>query len=911
MLENIMFNRFGKFFLSLISTLPILAGSSAIADVVKEIKSVNQTAPSSTSAIDLEISPTSSTPPQQEQSEHLSQLPEVQSQTLSIPTQTSLSTQPPEVVPVTNVQVVNKDPGIIIILETPVGRKIEFFSQPFGPELLTYFKNTRLQLPNGQDFHLINPKPGIKSVDVTQLDSRTVEVRIVGNLVAPSVSVEQDSGRVVESVTPSMADTQPTQQHDSRTKPENASDEVTQQTNPQQKPSSEQNQEPIEIVVTGEPTSYQVPDATVGTRTNSRTQDIPQSIQVVPRQSWEDQGAINTIDALRSVGVNQAFNSPTNGDVFTIRGFQTSNLLRNGLKDYAGGANSGQSQLANIERLEVLRGPASVLYGQGDPGGTINFVTKQPLRDPYFAASMSFGSYNLYQPTLDISGPLNSDKTLLYRLNASYISTESFIDFFSSQRYLIAPVLSWQINKNTKLTFEAEFKDQQQVPRTGLPARGTVLPNPNGRIPLSRNAEEPTDINNRHSMLLSYNFEHRFSDDWSLVNSFKVRSLSYRTNAAVPVSLQANGRLLNRTAQNYIGAPGVENEYDLDSHVVGKFKTGSLQHELVTGFDLYRDISFFDRTQGALGALNLFNPVYGQPVGRLVSQLDQKTRNDQLGLYIQDIVALTNNLKLVLGGRGDFVENKVTNFLNVSANQRQPDQAFSPRVGLVYQPIQPVSLYASYSQSFAQNLGTTSGNSLFKPSRGTQYEVGVKTDFLSGRLSSTLALYQLTLSNTLTPDPNNSTFNVQTGEQRSRGVELNITGEILPGWNVIASYAYTDARVTKDKNKVYAISNRLVNVPDNSASLWTTYTFSKGNLRGLGFGLGLFYFGEREGDLKNSFSVPSYLRADAAVYYKINRFSIALNIKNLSNVRYFTPRTINLVYPEDPLTVEGTVSWKF
>ena len=664
--------------------------------------------------------------------------------------------------------------------------------------------------------------------------------------------------------------------------------------------------------MTGEPdkgSSYQVPDATVGTRTNSRTQDIPQSIQVVPRQSWEDQGAINTIDALRSVGVNQAFNSPTNGDVFTIRGFQTSNILRNGLKDYSGGNRSGQSQLGNIEQIEVLRGPASVLYGQGDPGGTINFVTKQPLSEPYFATSMSFGSYNSYQPTLDISGPLNSDKTLLYRLNASYISTESFIDFFSSQRYLIAPVLTWQINKNTKLTFEAELRDQQQVPRTGLPAIGTVLPNPNGRIPLSRNAEEPTDINNRRSVLFSYNFEHRFSDDWSLVNSFKVRSLSYRTNAANPGSLQPNDRLLNRTEQTYIGAPGVENEYALDNHVVGKFKTGSFQHELVTGFDLYRDISFFDQTQRAFSPLNLFNPVYGQPVGRLVSRQDQKTRNDQLGLYVQDIVTLAHDLKLVLGGRGDFIENKVTNFLNASATQREPDQAFSPRVGLVYQPIQPVSLYASYSQSFSQNIGTTFGGSLFKPSRGTQYEVGVKTDFFNSRLSSTLALYQLTLSNVLTPDPNNSTYNVQTGEQRSRGIELNVSGEILPGWNVIASYAYTDARVTKDN--VAAIGNRLVNVPDNSASLWTTYTFSKGNLRGLGFGLGLFYFGEREGDLKNSFSVPSYLRPDAAVYYRIGRLSIALNLKNLSNVRYFTPRTINLVYPEDPFTVEGTVSWKF
>ncbi|MBP5976910.1 TonB-dependent receptor [Brasilonema sp. CT11] len=356
--------------------------------------------------------------------------------------------------------------------------------------------------------------------------------------------------------------------------------------------------------------------------------------------------------------------------------------------------------------------------------------------------------------------------------------------------------------------------------------------------------------------------------------------------------------------------PAADDEYALDNHVVGKFKTGSLQHELVAGFDLYRDIVQFEQTMRSLAPLDLFNPVYGQLPGGIVSRINQKTKNDQLGFYVQDIVSLTNNLKLVLGGRGDFVDNKVTNFLNTSANQSQSDFAFSPRVGLVYQPIQPVSLYASYSQSFSQNVGTTFEGSLFQPSRGTQYEVGVKADLFGGKLSSTLALYQLTVSNILITDPNHLTYFIATGEQRSRGVELNVTGEILPGWNVIASYAYTDGQVTKDSNRSI-IGNQLVNVPENSASLWTTYTFPKGNLKGLGFGLGLFYVGKRQGDLSNSFSVPSYLRLDAAVYYQLDRLRFALNFKNLSDVQYFTARNINLVYPEEPFIVEGRVSWEF
>ncbi|MEH2058197.1 MAG: TonB-dependent siderophore receptor [Nostoc sp.] len=798
--------------------------------------------------------------------------------------QISQATTP--VVSVTDVKVNNTDKGIELILVTPNSEKLSVSGKTEGNSYIANIPNAQLQLANGQSFQVSLPVAGIALITVANGDANTLRVTVVGEKGAPVVELfDSQSEGLVFGVTPAASTAQ------------------------QPKPTPEK-QPPIELNVIGEAEgSYNVPDASTATKTPTPLRDIPQSIQVVPRQSWEDQGAINAIDALRSVGVIQAFNSPSNGDVFTIRGFQTSNILRNGLKDYIGGATTGQTQLNDIEQIEVLRGPASVLYGQGNPGGTINFITKQPLSEPYFAASMTVGSYSLYQPTLDISGPLNSDKTLLYRLNVSYFNTESFVDFFNSQRYLIAPVVSWQIDPNTKVTFETEFRYQQQFPRTGLPAVGTVLSNPNGKIPLSLNTLDVNAKNDTTSVLLGYNLEHRFNDNWSWVNAFKVRFVGFLRDSANSVTLKSNDQTLTRSEQTDIGGPGVDNEYALDNHLTGKFQIGGLQNELTTGFDLYRELNIYNRTTSTIGSIDVFNPVYGQPVGAVISTLNQKTVNDDIGLYIQDLVKLASNLKLVLGGRGDFVQSSVTNFLNSSLNNTQPNQAFSPRVGLVYQPIQPISLYASYSQSFSQNVGTTFGGSLFKPSFGTQYEVGVKADALQSRLSSTLAFYQLTLSNVLTTDPNNPTFNVQTGEQRSRGIELNVTGEILPGWNVIASYAYTDARITADN--VYAIGNRLPNVPLNSASLWTTYTFSKSKLQGLGFGLGLFYVDEREGDLNNDFTVPSYIRTDAAVYYKKGHLSLALNFKNLFNVQYFTPRTIQLVYPEDPFTVQGTVSYKF
>lgn len=224
---------------------------------------------------------------------------------------------------------------------------------------------------------------------------------------------------------------------------------------------------------------------------------------------------------------------------------------------------------------------------------------------------------------------------------------------------------------------------------------------------------------------------------------------------------------------------------------------------------------------------------------------------------------------MLLGGRCNGFEQRREDDV-ANSETSQSGNAFSPRVGIVYQPIPATSLYASYSRSFNPVIGTALDGSQFQPERGTQYEVGIKAD-LNNRLSTTLALYDLKRSNVLTADTRPGippSFSIQTGEQRSRGIELSTVGEILPGWNIIAGYAYTDAEITAD-NRI-PVGNSLVNVPKNSINLWTTYEIQSGSLRGLGVGLGLFYTGERQGDLANTFEVPSYVRTDAAIFYKRN-----------------------------------------
>lgn len=270
---------------------------------------------------------------------------------------------------------------------------------------------------------------------------------------------------------------------------------------------------------------------------------------------------------------------------------------------------------------------------------------------------------------------------------------------------------------------------------------------------------------------------------------------------------------------------------------------------------------------------------------------------------------MLNNFKLLVGGRFDWISFRTEEEGIETIDQ--DDSAFSPRVGLVYQPSETVSLYTSFSRSFNRETGFSLTGEAFEPTRGTQYEIGVKTDFLENKLLATLAAYYIEKTNVTTPDPVDPDFLVQTGEQRSQGIELDVNGEILPGWNVTAAYAFTDAEVTEDNS--IPEGNRLTNVPENQASIWTTYELQQGSLSGLGFGLGLFYISEREGDLDNSFQLDDYLRTDAALYYRRDRAKAAINFRNLFDTDYFRASDGGelFLFRGEPFTVVGSVSWEF
>ncbi|PSB06394.1 TonB-dependent siderophore receptor [Pleurocapsa sp. CCALA 161] len=678
---------------------------------------------------------------------------------------------------------------------------------------------------------------------------------------------------------------------------------------PKRATAEQESDEQIEVIATGEAEEddYTVDSASTATGIDTSFRDIPQSIQVVPRQVIEDRNTRTVQETVETVSgvVDNGSNLGVPTQSLTIRGFEQSGNFRNGYRDatrfdIAGGTNT-------IEQIEVLKGPASIQFGQIEPGGVVNVITRQPLNEPYYSLTFEAGNFDFYQPIIDLSGPLTADDKVLYRFIASYESAGSFQDFVETDFITVAPSITLNISDRTKLNFYYEYLDFNGDP----PISYAVL-NDGSLTPRDRHLSYPdfalADVTTQK---LGYILNHEFNENWQI-----------RNNLAVVLSDTDNREIVGASLvdESFLALEAYDADYSSDNYfgqidLVGEFETGTIAHQLVAGFDFnIRDDENLYNFDTDLPLLDIFNPDYNISEPDYVPFFQNEGTTESYGVFLQDRIEFTNNLKLLIGGRYDWIssERETSDFGGSTPGiTENDDDAFSPRIGLVYQPSDTVSLYSSYSRSFVTSGGTNADGREFEPTRGTQYEVGVRTEFLDDRLSTNLAAYHLTKTNVTTTDPDNIQFSIQTGEQRSQGIELDVTGEILPGWNIIASYAYTDAEVTADNDTPEG--NQLPNVPENQASLWTTYEIQRGDLQGLGFGLGLFYIGERQGDLDNSFQINDYLRTDSALYYRRNRLKTAINIRNLFDIDYVRSSFADEIYIErgEPFTIVGSVGWEF
>lgn len=644
---------------------------------------------------------------------------------------------------------------------------------------------------------------------------------------------------------------------------------------------------------------YRAERTGTATKTDTPIREIPAAIQVIPKQVIEDQQATGIREVVQNVsGVRPGSTFGNRADSFIVRGFQTSLNARDGFVSNQLFGDPGFIDLANVERIEILKGPASVLYGLGDPGGLVNIVTKRPLREAQYRVTGQVGSYEFYRAEADLSQPLNADGSLALRVNAAHQDWDSFRDFFRrSRRTFVAPVLGWEPSASTKVLVDFEYVDQELPFDRGLVALGTgVAP-----VPLSRYFGEEWSTFELSGTQTRYIVEHAVNDTWLLRQTARYQESESRRFSADPRGLQADDRTLNRRARDQRDSG---DQWSVQLEAVGDYTRAYVGHKLLLGVETGKARKEVLLARVNMDPIDIFDPVYGaQPVGlsEPTPFSDQEIR--YTGLYAQDQVWLGERWKLLLGLRYDETRHVVTISGNTEINE---DEVVSPRAGLMYDLTSHTSLYTAYSRSFTPTSGTGFDGTPFEPETGEQIEAGIKTDLLDRRLSATLALYELTRQNLTTADPNNPGFSIQTGEQRARGVEVDVYGDFGSGWSLIASAAYTDAELTEDNT--FTPGNRIQGVPRYSGSLWVTRDVQAGDWRGFGVGAGLFAADEREGDLANTYRVPGYARVDASVFYRGDGWRATFGIKNLLNKEYIeSPVSRTEIYPGAPRTFLATL----
>ncbi|UEH10531.1 TonB-dependent siderophore receptor [Pseudomonas sp. HN8-3] len=657
---------------------------------------------------------------------------------------------------------------------------------------------------------------------------------------------------------------------------------------------------------------YHATRSASATRTDTSIHETPQSISVVSKDVVEDIGATRLQDALDYAGgVGRANNFGGQGlTTFTVRGFTTGEFYRNGFPINRGYPNMPDAN--TIERLEVLRGPATMLYGRGDPGGTFNVVSKQPLAERTVTLGSQVNDQGMKRGTLDASGPLDEEGRLAYRLNVVGEGGDTFRDHVETERYGVTPVITWQATDATKVTFEGDFMRNNHPLDRGL----TRFPNQRGTP--SRDTfwgdKDAGKLHNDNNMA-QLRFEHALNDNWTLGGGFQWLDGSLKGNAIEangPSSLGADGRTLQRNF-NYRKLEWTDKDYQLN--LTGHFSTGGFEHTLLTGIE-YEDYdykSIIQRSSAALGTypIDIFNPVYGQTRPALTrTPTHDKENLKTYAAFVQDQVALTERLKVLAGARFERFEHDYQSYVAGVKPWTAADNAVTPRVGVIYDLTDTVAVYADAARSFKPNTGASREGGGFAPEKGKSYEMGIKWEALDRQLSVDAAVYQIEKKNVLATDPLDNTLSVATGQVRSRGFDLNVAGNLTPEWRVIGGYAYVDAEVTRDTT-LHA-GTRLMNIPRNSFSLLNVYEFQDGALKGLGLGAGGKYVDQRAGQTANTaFSMDAYTVVDLLGYYKVNeQVRLNLDVKNLFNREYEEGAFGNIyAYPGAPRTVQVGISY--
>jgi iron complex outermembrane receptor protein len=701
-------------------------------------------------------------------------------------------------------------------------------------------------------------------------------------------------------------------------------------------------------------------------RSGIKVMDLPQSVQVIGNEVIEQQQAIRLSEVVKNL--NGVYVGSARGgaqESFFSRGYDMSanNMFKNGFRYNAGSI----PEVSSLEKVEFLKGGSALLYGNVAPGGIMNLVTKTPKFTSGGEVSMQMGSYSYYKPSIDFYGPLN--KSIAYRFTGSYENSESFRDFVKNERIYINPSFLFNLSDKTQITLQGDYLSADWTPDFGTGIYGKTI------LDLPRNEFFGAlwSTANTKSSSASLLFNHDFNKNWKL--NFNSSYQSYRrtqTSTAQLSTIEANGNWKRGLTKS----DGAEQIFGDQLSLQGTFNTGSIKHQLFTGVDYENSLApsytygFYATPTSTVAitteatAINLYNYDYSTqshdiPYPTRATQL-ATTNTQRFGAYAQDLISVTKHVKVLAGLRWSWQDSYVTTSKEVVTKgvittplenaeavegAKTVNKAFSPKAGLVVQPTKDLSLFASYSNSFTPNTGTTPDLKPLDPSIIDQYEVGIKKDFWRGLLSTNVTVYQITnnnLSQTAQYLADGVTQNTNTalkelvGATKGKGVEIDITANPVEGLNIMAGYSFNETKVSKSSGTSgsLVVGDVLARTPKNTANLSFFYKLPSGFLKGVTFGAIGNYVGDRTGGWNDDYLwtpvVPAtnpptyvvtirdrdiplegYVTVDASLGYEWKKFSILCRLSNITNELNYTVHENYSVNPIAPRQIMTSLRYKF
>lgn len=787
---------------------------------------------------------------------------------------------------ITAVKVNKASESLEVILETVSGNISLPTAQSQGNILYFDIPNAKLSLENAKEFLSASPAKGIASISVTQANASYVRVMMTGVDALPTAQISSGAkGLVITSGAIAQAT------------PDDQEEDITVTGDRKRRPST-------------------------ASKTDTPLRDIPASVQVIPQEIIKNTGSTNLDAIIRSAPSVQQSSQSNYGfaNTYIIRGL-TQSFLRDGVPDGLT-VNGYFRTLTDVESVEILKGPGSSLFGSLSPGGTINLISKKPQNTAAYAINLTTGSFGAYGGNVDLTGPLNEDKTLLYRFNGSYSKTDGYRGLANKSLEFL-PKVTWKPNEFNTINFSFDYRQVDVIADTyGIPFRGTELLN----VPKETRYYTPFANNTQSIYRGAINHEWQANPDLVIKNNLIVlyRDLFLARNAS--------GGLFNTTtnpdgSSNYTNTPAPrdfreQNDKNLDltyqTEAIWKTFTGDVKHTILAGVEFqYKNYASFRDTLRFAALANPFNPVLETSRSQAASitrNFDIRQQANYTGVYLQDQIEFSEQLKARFGGRFDiFGLSRTGSVLTGSVTDRnsysQAPSAFSYQAGLVYQPIRELSLYGGISKNYLAALSTEGTTSVFDPPESAlQYELGAKTELFDGRLGINLAFFDVTRENFIITI---NDVRQPVGAQKTRGMELEFNAKPVDGWSLYGGVSLYDARLTNLPNTRIFEGNRPTSVPNAAASFGTTYEIQSGDFKGLGFGGGMTYRDSIFIANDNRRSLPAYTTLDLVLFYRQKTFEAQLNFYNVTNTEYFRNGVNSGGLPGTPFTVAATLGFKF